>query len=101
MPCRGPEGSRLATLKCLRGAGRRRDWSDDQKAAIVAESYVGDASVSEVARRHGLTPSQLFTWRRSARRQAVSVGKADTAFVVPAIVEGPVQMWPPAETSRR
>ena len=87
MPCRGPEGSRLATLKCLRGAGRRRDWSDDQKAAIVAESYVGDASVSEVARRHGLTPSQLFTWRRSARRQAVSVGKADTAFVVPAIVE--------------
>ena len=71
-------------IEVFTGAGRRRDWSDDQKAAIVAESYVDDASVSDVARRHGLTPSQLFTWRRSARRQAISM---ETASFVPAIVE--------------
>lgn len=74
-------------IEVFTGAGRRRDWSDHQKAAIVAESYAGDASVSDVARRHGLTPSQLFTWRRIARRQAVSIGKTDAAFFVPAIVE--------------
>lgn len=34
------------------GTGRRRDWSDDDKARIVAESYDLGATVSEVARRH-------------------------------------------------
>ncbi|WP_245412373.1 transposase [Notoacmeibacter ruber] len=36
------------------GAGRRRDWSDEEKVAIVAESYSGLESVCAVARRHGL-----------------------------------------------
>ena len=40
-------------IEVFTGVGRRRDWSNDQKAAIVAESYAGDASVSDVARRHG------------------------------------------------
>ncbi|WP_294642458.1 transposase [uncultured Aureimonas sp.] len=47
--------------------GRRREWSDEAKAAIVAESYSGLESVSAVARRHGLGHSQLFTWRRQLR----------------------------------
>ena len=46
------------------GAGRRRDWSDEEKDQILAESYSGEMSVSAVARRHGLSPGQLFTWRR-------------------------------------
>jgi transposase len=54
-------------LEIFTGAGRRRAWSADQKAAIVAESLGGAASVSAVARRHGLTPPQLFAWRREAR----------------------------------
>jgi hypothetical protein len=45
------------------GAGRRREWPPRIKAAIVAESYAGLESVSAVARRHGLDPSQLFAWR--------------------------------------
>ncbi|MCW1755037.1 transposase [Rhizobium acaciae] len=48
------------------GAGRRRDWSDEEKRQIVAESHSGEMSVSAVARRHGLSPGQLFTWRRGA-----------------------------------
>ncbi|RYE37763.1 MAG: hypothetical protein EOP21_13410 [Hyphomicrobiales bacterium] len=39
------------------GADRRRDWSNEEKDRIVAESYSGSA----VARRHGLSPGQLFT----------------------------------------
>ena len=50
------------------GAGRRRDWSDEEKDQILAESYSGEMSVSAVARRHGLSPGQLFTWRRQARQ---------------------------------
>lgn len=54
-------------LEVFTGAGRRRAWTAEQKARIIAESYEGGGSVSTVARRHGLTPQQLFGWRRDAR----------------------------------
>jgi len=52
--------------------------------AIVAESFDPSTSVSQVARNHGLTPTQLFTWRREARRESAEAG--DLTFV-PAVVE--------------
>jgi len=48
-------------LELFTGAGRRRTWSEDEKAAIVAESEAPNTSISAVARRHGLSASQLFT----------------------------------------
>jgi transposase len=51
------------------GAGRRRTWSAEEKARIVAKSYDAGETVCSVARRHALTPQQLFTWRREARRR--------------------------------
>jgi transposase len=47
-------------LEVFTGAGRRRTWAAEQKAQILAESYDGGEPVSAVARRHGLTPQQLF-----------------------------------------
>jgi transposase-like protein len=49
--------------------GCRRTWPAEQKAHIVAGSYTDGESVS-AARRHGMTPQQLFAWRREARRRA-------------------------------
>jgi transposase len=66
------------------GSGRRRDWSEEEKALIVEESYSFKQSVRAVARRHGLSPSQLFSWRRIARERQ----EPDPMFV-PAIVEPP------------
>jgi transposase len=60
---------RARRIEVFSGAGRRRSWSPEDKAAIVAESFATTFGVSRVARQHGLTPSQLFTWRREARRQ--------------------------------
>lgn len=54
-------------LEVLTGAGRRRAWSAEQKEMIVAESYACGESISVIARRHGLTPQQLFAWRRKVR----------------------------------
>jgi transposase len=56
-------------LEVTTETGRRRWFSKDDKARIVEETLVPGAVVSEVARRHGLTPQQVFTWRRQARRQ--------------------------------
>ena len=45
---------------------RRRWWSDDVKTQIVAESYAPGAVVSEVARRHEISPQLLSAWRKAA-----------------------------------
>ena len=72
-------------VEIFTGAGRRRSWSAREKAAIVAESFEEGVRACHVARRHGLTPQQLFAWRREARRKAEP--RIDTLPFVPAIVE--------------
>ena len=70
--------------------GRRRSWTADEKARIVAESYVDGETVSGVARRHGLTPQQLFGWRREVRHRAESSRTYEGGAVfAPVIVEAP------------
>jgi hypothetical protein len=46
---------------------RRRRWSAEVKAQIVAESFAAGAVVSTVARRHGISPRHLSVWRKAAR----------------------------------
>jgi transposase len=55
-------------LEILTGPGRRRRWSAEDKARIVAETLVPGARVCEVARRWQLSSQQVFGWRRAARR---------------------------------
>ena len=69
-----PNGSGLRRIEVITGAGGRRRWSEGEKALAVEESLAPDAVVSQVARRHGATPQQLFTWRREARRRAEAAG---------------------------
>jgi transposase len=73
-------------LEVFTGAGRRRSWSAADKARIVAESQAAGASVCAVARRHGLTPQQLFTWRREARQRGTNNIGGAPAFV-PVVLE--------------
>ena len=81
----------LQRIEVFTGTGRRRDWSDEEKDRIVAESYSGEMSVSAVARRHGLSPGQLFTWRRQVRSQAKQ--EAPPMFV-PAVIDRPTELPP-------
>lgn len=53
----------MRRLEVFTGAGRRRKWSDADKARTVAEIVASGDSVCSVARRHGLSPQQLFGWR--------------------------------------
>jgi transposase len=52
----------------------------------VAESLTGEESVCAVARRHGLSPQQLFGWRRQLR-QEVEGGEPQAPQFVPAVIE--------------
>jgi transposase len=51
-------------IEVITGVGRRRRWTDEEKAWIVAESLDPATTVSAVARRYGLHASQLFVWRQ-------------------------------------
>lgn len=55
-------------IEVFTGSGQRRRWSAETKAQIVAESY--ETSVGDVAERYSLGKTQVFTWRRDARRAA-------------------------------
>jgi transposase len=62
----------VGRVEVLTGGGRRhRIRRDDVKAAIVLETLVPGATVSEVARRHDVAASLLHKWRGKARRRSV------------------------------
>ena len=62
------QGAPYQRVEVITGGRRRRDWSDAEKARIVAESFRPDSSVSEVARRNGVSRGLLNVWRREARK---------------------------------
>ena len=65
-------------------ASTRRSWSREQKLAIVAEVGVSGASVSQVARRHGLNAGLLFRWRREFQsKPGVPESKAGKGMPAP------------------
>jgi transposase len=39
-------------------------WTALEKQIIVQETYLPGATVSYIARKHGIPPSQLFYWRK-------------------------------------
>tara|TARA_R110000737_G_scaffold26627_4_gene45417 strand:- start:22946 stop:23224 length:279 start_codon:yes stop_codon:yes gene_type:complete len=56
-----------AVVERLKGTpvGERRRWSDEFKAQAVAVVMAPDVNVSALARRLGISPAQLFGWRRA------------------------------------
>ena len=83
------------------GAGRRRDGSAEDKARIVSESFEPGARVSAVARRHALSPQQLFTWRRELRKAADAVPAFVPAVVVPEPAVAPERTMQSSRPKRR
>ena len=83
-------------VEVLTGPGRRRQWSDEAKARIVAEAMVPGAVVSQIARRWQICPQQVFAWRRAALQgHSTELAETGPAFV-PIIEAPPVAEQPPA-----
>ena len=63
---------------------RRRRWSWEEKAQIVAESLAPGAVASAIARRYGLHRNQLYAWRKELR--VVGNGAAAPLDFVPVVM---------------
>ena len=73
----------FSRVEIITGVARRRRFTTEQKLAVVAETMQPGMSISYVARRHGLSPSLVFRWRRLMTEGGQQAVRADDE-VVPA-----------------
>jgi transposase len=73
----------FSRVEIITGVARRRRFTTEQKLAVVAETMQPGMSISYVARRHGLSPSLVFRWRRLMTEGGQQAVRADDD-VVPA-----------------
>lgn len=85
----------MTRAELLTGPERRRRWSEDEKAAVLAELAKPGASGAAVARRFGVNRSLVYAWRKEAGLGGVPHDTQGMSFA-PVLLTGPV---PPAEAS--
>lgn len=61
-------------VELITGRRRRRDWTREEKAEILAASAVPGAVIADVARRYGVSRGLLWTWRRQAMSDLAAAG---------------------------
>src|SRR5919112_6518671 len=83
-------------IEVITGVERRRRWSEEDKARIVAESLEPGVVVADVARRYGIHRNQLYGWRSAFGVQPAKAGEAREALgfvpitVVPEVPEASI-----------
>jgi transposase len=93
------KGDGFRRLEVITGVGRRRRWSEEDKARIVAESLDPATTASAVARRYGLHASQLFAWRQQLQRSASAAQTLGGPGFVPVLLAA--DGAPPVEAAGR
>jgi transposase len=74
---------------------RRRKWTADEKAALLAEVEAAGGSVSAIARRYRISESVIYNWRAAMRAAATAVPASEaTAFIPLGVVGGAVAREP-------
>ncbi len=65
----------------------KRNWPNELKARIVAETLIKDATVVGVAKRYEITASTISDWRRLARQGKLILPNLDGMDFVPVQIE--------------
>jgi len=78
IPGHGRDHGEYRRVELITGTSRRRRWSAEEKAAVIAESFREGVNVSALARRVGVNCGLLHTWRREALRVSAN---PEPAFV--------------------
>jgi transposase len=82
--------ARNPRMEIITRGERRRSWTADQKSQIVAESLGPELTPTEVARKHGISTGQLYTWRRQRLNiQTAVVTRAAPRFAEVDLAPGP------------
>ena len=68
-------------VEVITSVQRRRRWSVAEKVRLVEETMQPGHSVSLVARRAGIAPSQLFAWKRRMLEGGTVAVQADEDVV--------------------
>jgi transposase len=74
----------FSKVEVITGAARRRCFSTELKLAVVAETMQPGMSIGYVARRHGLSPSLVFRWRRLMSEGGREAVRADVVATISA-----------------
>ena len=90
----------IRRIEVITGLERRREWPEEEKQAIIAESNRDGVVISDVARRYGLRPQQLFNWRNEFRkREAARLMCSGTRAFAPVMIVDEHPSTAPAEAS--
>ena len=68
-------------MEIILGQARRR-WSEDEKRALVAKTFVEGETVHGVARRHNISRSMLFCGRKQFRESLSRTPPTSTPIVL-------------------
>ena len=71
----------LSRVEVITSVQRRRRWSTGEKVRLVEEAKQPGMSVSFVARQAGISPSQLFAWKRRMLEGGHAAVQADEDVV--------------------
>ncbi|MBP1097531.1 transposase [Bradyrhizobium japonicum] len=72
----------FSKVEVITGVARRRRFMTEQKLLVVNETLQPGMSISYVARRrHGLSPSRVFRWRRRMSEGGKEAVRADEDVV--------------------
>jgi transposase len=73
-------------VEVFSGIQRRRRYSLDQKLVVLSEAAQPGMSISFIARKHGISPSLLFGWRRRMTEGGKEAVRVDDEVVASAQV---------------
>lgn len=86
-------------MEIILGQARRR-WSEDEKRALVAETFVEGETVNGVARRHNISRSMLFGWRKQYCEALICTAPTPAPIgFTPVAIAGPEQNEAPPAAS--
>ena len=97
----------MSDVEIIARVERRRKWSIDEKAALIAEVEAEGGKVKRVAQRHRISESLLYNWRAAWKAAAAAiefvplgvVGEADSA--APALLPPPEAPSPQRHSDAR
>ena len=93
------KSARSPPVEIITRGERRRRWTAEQKREIVAESYGPGLTPTEVARKHGISSGQLYTWRHEVLGLQVPVVCRTTPQFAQVEITAPSPAAVPASTA--